>query len=95
VELTAPSRAVKVVAALDRLGVARDASHYFRLHSTLDVVHARDWRDEVLIPLLTDRPELAPWLAEGALMRLRAGARTFERYRREFARSAVSGGKRS
>jgi hypothetical protein len=95
VELTAPSRAVKVVAALDRLGVARDASHYFRLHSTVDVVHARDWRDEVLIPLLSERPELAPWLAEGALMRLRAGLRTFERYRREFARSLVPQQKRS
>jgi hypothetical protein len=83
VELTAPTRAVKVVEALDRLGVAREASHYFRLHSTIDVVHARDWRDEVIIPLVSERPELARWIAEGALMRLSAGARTFARYRRE------------
>jgi hypothetical protein len=86
---------VKVVAALDRLGVAREASHYFRLHSTVDIVHARDWRDEVLIPLLSERPELSCWLAEGALMRLRAGQRTFERYRRELARSSVPSQERS
>jgi hypothetical protein len=49
----------------------------------------------VLIPLVSERPELAPWLAEGALMRLRAGLRTFERYRREFARSLVPQQKRS
>jgi Iron-containing redox enzyme len=95
VELTAPSRAVKVVEALDRLGVAKSASHYFRLHSTVDVVHARDWRDEVLIPLVSEQPELARWLAEGALMRLRAGLRTFERYRREFALGPKSQQQRS
>jgi hypothetical protein len=95
IELTAPSRSVKVVAALDRLGIAREASHYFRLHSTVDLVHARDWRDEVLIPLVAEQPELSRWLAEGALMRLRAGQRTFERYRREFARSRPNPQQRS
>ncbi|MES2889470.1 MAG: iron-containing redox enzyme family protein [Pseudomonadota bacterium] len=83
VELTAPSRAVKVVQALDRLGVARRVSRYFRVHAVVDVGHARTWGDEVLRPLVAERPEVAVWLAQGALMRLQAGARTFERYRRE------------
>jgi len=83
VELTAPTRAVRVVEALDRLGLHKDASHYFRLHATVDIAHARTWRDEVLIPLVSARPELAVPIAEGALMRLNAGARTFDRYRRE------------
>jgi hypothetical protein len=93
VELTAPTRAVKVVQALDRLGVEHEASRYFRLHATIDLTHARDWRDEVLIPLVDERPERARWIAEGALMRLRAGARSYERYRRELGltRSSVVG----
>lgn len=81
VELTAPSRAVRVVEALDRLGVDKSASYYFRVHATVDVRHWRGWRDHVAIPLVTQRPELAPYIAEGALMRLNAGARTFARYR--------------
>jgi pyrroloquinoline quinone (PQQ) biosynthesis protein C len=84
VELTAPTRAVKVVQALERVGLEGDAVHYFKLHSTIDVVHWQGWRDEALIPVLTEQPEVAPFIAEGALMRLAAGARTFERYRREF-----------
>ena len=84
VELTAPTRAVKVVAALERVGISGDAAYYFRLHSTIDVVHWRGWRDEALLPVLEQDPELALPIAEGALMRLFAGARTFERYRREF-----------
>lgn len=84
VELTAPTRAVMVVQAMDRLGVERSASHYFRVHGTVDIAHYKAWRDEVLIPLVEARPEVARAIAEGALMRLAAGARTFERYRREF-----------
>jgi hypothetical protein len=85
--LTAPSRAVKVVEAFDRLGVDRAASHYFRVHAVVDIAHARTWRDEVLIPIVADRPEVARFIAEGALMRLQAGARTFDRYRQEFGLS--------
>lgn len=81
IELTAPSRAVKLVRAFERLGVDDVAARYFRLHAVVDVRHARTWRDEVLVPLLEARPELAQSLAEGALMRLAAGARTFARYR--------------
>jgi hypothetical protein len=88
VELTAPTRAVKVVEALERVGLTRDAVHYFRLHSTIDLVHWRGWRDEALIPVLEERPDVARHIAEGALMRLQAGARTFARYRREFGLDA-------
>lgn len=84
VELTAPTRAVKVVEALERVGLEGDAVYYFKLHSTIDVVHWNGWRDEALVPVITEQPELMPWIAEGALMRLAAGARTFDRYRREF-----------
>jgi len=85
IELTAPTRARPVADALERVGVSKQATYYFRLHSTIDVTHFADWKSEVLIPLVAEQPELAPLIAEGALMRLSAGARTFARYRRELA----------
>src|SRR5690606_5116143 len=83
VELTAPTRAVKVVQALERVGLTGDALQYFKLHATIDVAHWRGWKEEALIPVVTAQPELVPHIAEGALMRLEAGKRTFDRYRRE------------
>jgi hypothetical protein len=84
VELTSPTRAVRVVEALDRLKVSKQASHYFRLHASVDVAHSREWKKEILVPLLNSTPEVGIYIAEGALMRLNAGARTFDRYRAEF-----------
>lgn len=81
VELTAPWRAAHVAAGLKRLGVGRERK-YFALHATLDVEHSRAWNAEVLRPLATERPGSVRALAEGAVMRLMAGARCFEAYRR-------------
>ena len=83
IELTAPTRAVRVVRAFDRLGVDSEASFYFRLHASIDIRHWAGWRKNVLTSVLADHPEVTWCLAEGALMRLRAGARTFDRYRAE------------
>jgi hypothetical protein len=83
IELTAPGRARAVNAGLKRLGVAGEARRYFALHATLDVKHAQAWTREVLAPLVSERPAVAALLAEGALLRLVAGARCFTRYRRE------------
>lgn len=87
IELTAPGRAKLVNAGLKRLNVAPEARKYFALHATLDVQHSIAWNREVLLPLLSSRPGLARALAEGALMRLRAGERCFGRYRRYMLRS--------
>jgi hypothetical protein len=83
IELTAPGRAEKVNAGLKRLGVGGAARRYFALHATLDRKHSAAWNAEVLMPLVADDPEAAVALAEGALLRLTAGARCFERYRKE------------
>jgi hypothetical protein len=82
IELTAPGRAEHVNQGLRRLGVDGGARRYFALHATLDVKHSADWDREVLAPLVAERPERARAIAEGALLRLRAGARCFDRYRR-------------
>ncbi len=83
IELTAPGRAEYVNAALKRLGFDGAARRYYALHATLDVRHSLSWNREVLGPLVEADGAIAPLLAEGALMRLRAGHRCFERYRAE------------
>lgn len=81
VELTAPSRAVKVYRGLKRLGFSSQSQRYYLLHSTLDVKHSEAWNKEVIEPLIQEDPSLMGPIAEGALMRLNAGARCFRRYR--------------
>jgi hypothetical protein len=83
IELTAPGRAIQVNAGLKRLGVSGEARRYFALHATLDVKHSEAWNREVIWPLVEAQPEVATAIAEGALLRLAAGARCFARYRRE------------
>jgi hypothetical protein len=83
IELTAPGRVAQVDRGLERLGVARSARRYFTVHATLDLQHSAAWSREVLAPLVESEPRAARAMAEGALMRLRAGERCFERYRRE------------
>jgi pyrroloquinoline quinone (PQQ) biosynthesis protein C len=84
IELTAPTRAERVVEGLERLGISGKASYYFKLHAAVDIVHSTNWNKEVLKPTVEKSPEVGVFIAEGALMRLNAGARTFDRYRAEF-----------
>ena len=83
IELTAPTRVGHVHAALERLQLAPRGRKYFAVHATLDVRHSEAWNREVLRPLAALGPAVARALAEGALIRLEAGRRCFERYRRE------------
>ncbi|MDX2087532.1 MAG: iron-containing redox enzyme family protein [Kofleriaceae bacterium] len=83
VELTAPDRTGCVSRGLKRLGIGAKERQYYALHSTLDVAHSRAWNAEVIVPLVAEEPARALAIAEGALMRLRAGERCFQRYRRE------------
>lgn len=83
VELTAPDRARLVNLGLKRLNVAPHDRQYYALHATLDVKHSIAWNREVIAPLVRAQPSCARAIAEGALMRLRAGERCFVRYRAE------------
>jgi hypothetical protein len=86
VELTAPGRVGQVARGLERLGISARDRMYFDLHAKIDLKHAEDWITEALLPLVSEKPETMQWIAEGALMRLRAGARCFTRYREELGR---------
>lgn len=84
IELTAPGRAAKVHEGLKRLGLSNEGQRYYSLHAVIDIRHSNDWNREVIRPLLEQNPDFAQSIAEGALMRLAAGARCFERYRQHF-----------
>jgi len=84
IEMTAPTRAGYVNEGLRRLGVPANKRHYFAVHAVLDVKHSEAWNREVLRPLVAEDPRRARAIGEGAIMRLWHGARTFDRYRREF-----------
>lgn len=81
VELTAPGRVACVDAGLKRLGVAPEARKYFALHAQLDIEHSKAWNAEALVPLVAEDPSRAPFIAEGAVMRLLCGEQCFETYR--------------
>jgi hypothetical protein len=81
VELTAPTRVSCVDAGLKRLGCAPGERKYFALHAHLDVEHSAAWNAEALVPLVSETPECARYIAEGALMRLICGEQCFEAYR--------------
>jgi hypothetical protein len=83
IELTAPRRSAAVAAGLRRLGIPGKVRLYFDLHATLDVKHSEAWNAEAIVPAVNEDPRRAMAIAEGALMRLTCGARTFERYRLE------------
>ena len=84
IELTAPGRVLRVEQGLARLGVSSAGRRYFQLHANLDVAHSREWNREIIRPLVAADARCARALAEGALLRLRCGARCFARYRAEF-----------
>lgn len=81
IELTAPGRSASTGRALRRIGLSDAERRYFDLHAVLDVKHSADWNREALRPLVEEDPRRATAIAEGALMRLAAGARCYERYR--------------
>ena len=84
IEMTAPTRAGYVDKALRRLGIPAKKRHYFALHAILDIRHSEEWNREVILPLITQEPQRARAIGEGALMRLWHGARSFARYRQHF-----------
>jgi hypothetical protein len=83
IEMTAPGRVSLVNAGLRRLGVTPQGRQYFQIHAGLDIRHSEAWNRDVLRPLVSADARTAQAIAEGALMRLRAGERCFARYRRE------------
>jgi hypothetical protein len=81
IELTAPDRSAATAKGLRRLGFSDKERRYFDLHAVLDVKHSEDWNREAIRPAVAEDPRRATAMAEGALIRLKCGARCFEAYR--------------
>lgn len=81
IELTAPGRSALVAEGLKRAGLSPKEARYFTLHAVLDIKHSEDWNREAIRPAVAEDPRRATAMAEGALIRLRCGARCFDAYR--------------
>jgi hypothetical protein len=81
IELTAPERSAMVAEGLKRLGFSGKERRYFSVHAVLDIKHSEDWNREAIRPAVEEDPSRATAMAEGALIRLRCGARCFNAYR--------------
>jgi hypothetical protein len=81
IELTAPGRSAAVAEGLKRVGLSGKERRYFSVHAVLDVKHSIEWNREAIRPAVEEDPRRATAMAEGALIRLRCGARCFAAYR--------------
>lgn len=80
IELTAPERCHRVMEGMKRVKLRDDEYKYYTLHSHLDLEHWAGWKRNVMYPLSREYPERMVKMAEGALLRLHAGARCFKVY---------------
>jgi hypothetical protein len=78
VALTAPDRIHHVSRAVRSLGVGSEETDLAGEHA-----RALGWIRELFVPRVEESPDRVPWLAEGALLQLRADARCVRRYRSE------------
>jgi hypothetical protein len=81
IELTAPDRSAMVAEGLKRIGLSGKERRYFSVHAVLDIKHSIEWNKEAIRPAVEEEPARATAMAEGALIRLRCGARCFDAYR--------------
>ena len=81
VEMTAPTRVGYVNEGLKRLNVDFETRKYFQLHASLDIKHSEAWNREVIYSLVKANPQTAKPIAEGALMRLCCGAKSYDKYK--------------
>lgn len=81
IELTAPGRSAMVADGLERVGLSGKERRYFSVHAVLDIKHSIEWNKEAIRPAVEEDPLRATAMAEGALIRLRCGARCFAAYR--------------
>ncbi|HEY0251420.1 MAG TPA: iron-containing redox enzyme family protein, partial [Kofleriaceae bacterium] len=76
--LTSARRDRALNTALERLGCSATTRAYFTAPRT-------PWHTEAVVATIAERTEIAPFVAEGALLQLEAGARAYARFRDEAA----------
>jgi hypothetical protein len=83
IELTSAGPARCVSMGLRRLGFSSEASNYFSWRARLCTLRSHAFNQGVILPLVAQDSRIATVIAEGALMRLVADGRCYQRYERE------------
>jgi hypothetical protein len=65
-----PGRFEMQIEGWRRFGISDDVMEYLLEHTTVDVEHAEDWMDQVILPLLQQNVTLMPDIVLGVLRRL-------------------------
>jgi pyrroloquinoline quinone (PQQ) biosynthesis protein C len=73
-EVMIPGRFPHQIAGWQRLGISDGLLAYFLEHTVVDEVHAEDWLDKVVMPILQTKPELMQQVAVGVYRRLNLAA---------------------
>jgi hypothetical protein len=79
VEYMAPGRFTKLMEAWDRLGLGREGADYHVVHIGVDQVHAEGWFENVVLPLIHEKPSAMAEITRGALYRLNTSCRYLDR----------------
>ncbi|HVW82309.1 MAG TPA: iron-containing redox enzyme family protein [Mycobacteriales bacterium] len=77
IELQAGPRCRLVLQAFERCGAPAAAYPFYRIHAEVDPRHGKDWIDNVVTPLVAERPEWGPRIVRGALWRSQVNAEFF------------------
>ncbi len=70
VEMAVPGKMNYIYDGLKRVGLRDKDLVYVSEHSVVDIKHAQGWRDDVLTPLLEERPDLRTEVLKGVFGRL-------------------------
>lgn len=79
VESMAPGRLAKQIEGWRRVGLGDEDMVYLLEHTVVDVEHAADWMQEVIAPILAERPEATREITLGVLRRLDIAGRICDR----------------
>jgi pyrroloquinoline quinone (PQQ) biosynthesis protein C len=82
-EIAVPARIECQLEGCRRVGLPEEALDYLAEHVTVDIGHAQGWMDEVVLPMLRERPALAPDLFLGVVTRLELAASVCDRMERQ------------
>lgn len=73
-ELLDPPQYTKLVKGINRLGINENHALYYTEHIDVDVLHADGWLNNVIAPLVQDKPEALEGIFAGAMLRLQSCA---------------------
>ncbi len=76
-EHSAPRRFARVVQGMRRLGVPEDVIYYHEMHVKIDAKHGDDLLNQVVLPMLRERPDLTAEVAAGVQLRLQVANRYY------------------